>query len=171
MFNLKIADMIRQFTENDLYAINEIINDSATAYRGIIPTDMYNEPYMTMQELKTQLEDGIQFWCYEKHSQILGVMGIQSKEGVTLIRHAYVRSGHRNMGIGGKLLMYLCQGSHLPILIGTWADASWAINFYQNHGFRLILGAEKDLMLQKHWNISARQVETSVVLTNYNSKD
>lgn len=158
--------MIRLSEPKDLDFIYEIINDSAQAYKGIIPADRWHEPYMTRQELTEQIEDGIQFWCYEEEDTVTGVMGIQPKGDVTLIRHAYVRSKSRNTGVGGQLLSHLCQMSSTPMLIGTWADASWAIKFYQKHGFRLLIGEEKDSLLKTYWNIPQRQVETSVVLTD-----
>jgi len=51
-----------------------------------------------------------------------------------------------------------------PILIGTWAAATWAIRFYQRHGFRMVTPGEKDRLLKRYWSIPERQVETSVVL-------
>ena len=158
--------MIRLFGPKDLDVIYEIINDSAQAYKGIIPADRWHDPYMTRQELIEQVEDGVQFWCYQDETTITGIMGIQPKGDVTLIRHAYVRSKSRNTGIGGQLLNYLCQMSNTTMLIGTWADASWAIKFYQKHGFRLLSGEEKDSLLKKYWDIPQRQIETSVVLTD-----
>lgn len=158
--------MIRLFEPKDVDGIYEIINDSAQAYKGIIPADRWHEPYMTRQELIEQIEDGVQFWCYQDNDIISGVMGIQPKGDVTLVRHAYVRSSNRNTGVGSKLLNHLCQLTNTPLLIGTWADANWAIAFYQKHGFRLLVGEEKDSLLRKYWKIPQRQVETSVVLTN-----
>lgn len=51
-----------------------------------------------------------------------------------------------------------------PTLIGTWADAAWAIRFYEKHGFRRVSHAEKERLLRRYWSIPERQVETSVVL-------
>ena len=48
------------------------------------------------------------------------------------------------------------------LLVGTWADAYWAVNFYQKHGFTLL--PDKDELLETYWDIPRRQVETSVVL-------
>ena len=158
--------MIRLFEPEDFEVIYEIINDSAQAYKGIIPADRWHEPYMTRQELTEQIENEVQFWCYQDGNTITGVMGIQPKGDVTLIRHAYVRSQSRNAGVGGQLLSHLRQLSNIPILIGTWADAGWAIKFYQKHGFRLLVGEVKDSLLRRYWNIPQRQVETSVVLTD-----
>jgi GNAT superfamily N-acetyltransferase len=91
-------------------------------------------------------------------------MGIQTVQDVTLIRHAYVRPGRQQAGIGGKLLTELRQKATNPLLIGTWADAFWAIRFYEKHGFRLVSQEEKNRLLKKYWTIPDRQIETSVVL-------
>jgi len=93
-------------------------------------------------------------------------MGIQPVKDVTLIRHSYVRTNHRNQGIGGELLSFLRQKTTRPILIGTWGDAAWAIRFYEKHGFRLVSTEEKDRLLRKYWSIPERQIETSVVLVD-----
>ena len=158
--------MIAKCDGKDFKEIYEIINDGARAYKGIIPSDRWHEPYMTEEELKRQIAEGVQFWSYTEDNKIIGVMGIQPKKDVTLIRHAYVRTSERKKGIGSKLLEYLCTTSTLPILIGTWADAKWAIEFYQKHGFRLLPTEEKNNLLRKYWTIPPRQVETSVVLAN-----
>ena len=158
--------MIVKCEGKDFKEIYEIINDGASAYKGIIPEDRWHEPYMTQDELKDQIDQGIEFWAYSEDGNILGVMGIQIKEDVTLIRHAYVRTAKRNKGIGGKLLDHLRGMFSAPILIGTWADAKWAIEFYQKHGFRLLPKEEKDNLLRKYWTIPIRQIETSVVLAS-----
>ena len=54
--------MIRECTEADFEAIYEIINDSAEAYRGIIPADRWHEPYMSREQLKLEVNAGVQFW-------------------------------------------------------------------------------------------------------------
>ena len=158
--------MICKCDQKDFNEIYEIINDAAMAYRGIIPADRWHEPYMSEEELKRQIGEGVQFWSYAEGGKILGVMGIQFKEDVTLIRHAYVRTTKRNRGIGSKLLEHLYAISGTPVLIGTWADAKWAIEFYQKHGFRLLSKEEKNNLLQKYWSIPVRQIETSVVLAS-----
>jgi len=95
----------------------------------------------------------------------VGVMGIQQVRDATLIRHAYVRTGHQGRGIGGALLDTLANRTTGLLLVGTWAAAEWAIRFYERHGFQLVPPAEKDRLLAAYWTVSARQVETSVVLT------
>lgn len=158
--------MLERCTANQFKEIYEIINDAATAYKGIIPADRWQEPYMPEQELKAQISEGVEFWCYNDTGVIAGVMGIQERGDVTLIRHAYVRTTQRNKGIGGKLLAHLKELTDKPILIGTWADADWAIGFYQKHGFRLLPQEEKNKLLVKYWTVPQRQVETSIVLAS-----
>src|SRR5512134_1907636 len=115
-----------------------IINDAARAYQGIIPADRWHEPYMPMDELRAQIADGIAFSGYESGGELVGVMGIQDKGEVTLIRHAYVSTRERRKGIGEKLLQHLETTSRKPILIGTWRDAAWAIRFYEKNGYRVL---------------------------------
>jgi N-acetylglutamate synthase-like GNAT family acetyltransferase len=156
--------LIRQCSSNDFETVYEIINDAAQAYKGVIPADRWKEPYMPKTELEHEIDDGVAFWGYEEDGKLIGVMGIQHIQDVTLIRHAYVRTNKQGQGIGGKLLSHLRKQTTRPLLIGTWADADWAIRFYQRHGFRLVSQEEKVRLLIKYWSIPERQVETSVVL-------
>ena len=156
--------MIRLCGRQDQQVIYEIINDASQAYKGIIPEDRYHEPYMPAEELMGELEDGVVFWGYEEDGEIVGVMGIQDKGDVSLIRHAYVRTQQRNGGIGTKLLHHLISQSERPVLIGTWGTAEWAIRFYLKNGFRLVSKEEKEILLRQYWNVPERQIETSVVL-------
>jgi N-acetylglutamate synthase-like GNAT family acetyltransferase len=158
--------MIRECTESDFKTIFEIINDAAQAYRGVIPEDRWNEPYMSLEELRKEIEDDIVFWSLEHDGQLLGVMGIQDKGDVTLIRHAYVRTLAQRQGIGTKLLKHLQSLTEKPILVGTWAAASWSISFYETNGYALVSENERNHLLGKYWSIPERQAETSVVLTN-----
>jgi N-acetylglutamate synthase-like GNAT family acetyltransferase len=158
--------MIRRCDDNDFEMIYAIINDAALAYKGVIPTDLWEEPYMSKDELRHEIDEGVSFWGYEESGEIVGVMGIQPIQDVTLIRHAYVRMAERNRGIGSKLLSYLRRQATRPILIGTWADAVWPVRFYEKHGFRLVTKEEKDRLLRKYWSIPERQIETSVVLAD-----
>ena len=143
-----------------------IVNDAAQAYRGVIPEDRWKEPYMPAEELAHEIADGVVFWGYEADGVLVGIMGIQDKQDVTLIRHAYVRTAYQGRGIGGKLLAHLCALATRPLLIGTWADATWAIRFYQKHGFQMVSPEVKNRLLRRYWSIPARQVETSVVLVD-----
>ncbi|HOW35310.1 MAG TPA: GNAT family N-acetyltransferase [Candidatus Omnitrophota bacterium] len=160
----KTTGPIRRCDEKDFNVIYAIINDAASAYKGVIPSDCWHEPYMSKEQLRREIDDGVVFWGYEDNGILDGVMGIQDVLDVTLIRHAYVRTLKRNKGIGGRLLRHLCAQTTRPILIGTWAAAVWAIGFYEKHGFQTVSQEEKNRLLKKYWKIPARQVETSVVL-------
>ena len=162
--------MISACQEKDFQEIYQVINDAASAYKGIIPADRWHDPYMTEEDLKRQIEEGVQFWQYLEAGVIAGVMGIQMKKEVTLIRHAYVRTDKRKTGIGSSLLTHLASIATTPILIGTWAAAHWAIQFYIKHGFRLLPENEKNNLLRTYWSIPERQIETSVVLADSNWK-
>jgi N-acetylglutamate synthase-like GNAT family acetyltransferase len=156
--------MIRPCTDADFDTIYAIINEAAEAYRGVIPADRWHQPYMPREQLRHEIESGVRFWVYEEGGELLGVMGTQDVQDVTLIRHAYVRTAKRGQGIGGRLLAELRKLTTRPILIGTWAAATWAIRFYEKHGFGMVTAQEKDRLLKKYWSIPERQVETSVVL-------
>lgn len=157
---------IRPCAEADFEAIHAIVNDAAQAYRGVIPADRWKEPYMPREELRHEIDDGVRFWGYEEGGELVGVMGIQDKGEVVLIRHAYVRTARRNRGIGGRLLARLRELTDLPVLIGTWADASWAVRFYEKHGYRRVTVEEKTRLLRTYWSIPERQVDTSVVMAD-----
>lgn len=163
--------MITNSTENDFNDIYNVINDAAIAYKGIIPVDRWQEPYMTKDELQKQIEDGVKFSCYVEKDKIIGVMGIQDKTAVNLIRHAYVLTSERKKGIGSILINKLLQGCDKPILIGTWKAANWAISFYERHSFFVVSEEEKNSLLKKYWNIPDRQVETSIVLADQKYRD
>src|SRR5438105_437846 len=134
--------MIRRCTDDDVPAIDAIINEAATAYRGVIPADCWHEPYMKRSELTAEIAAGVEFWGWDDAGVLVGVMGLQHVRDVTLIRHAYVRPSHQSRGIGGSLLTRLAAQTVRPLLIGTWASAQWAIRFYERHGFVLV-GSEE----------------------------
>ena len=156
--------MIRKCSGKDFEGMFEVINDAAQAYKGVIPQDCWREPYMDIEDLWQEISEGVRFWGYEEEGKLIGVMGIQDVQDVTLIRHAYVRTQNRKQGIGSQLLSFLRKQTKRPILIGTWKDASWAIKFYEKHGFKLVSKKQKDELLRKYWSISERQIEESVVL-------
>jgi len=149
--------------END--SVLAVINDAAEAYRSVIPEDRWKEPYMPLVELEAEIEDGVEFYGFCENGKLVGVMGIQLVDDVTLIRHAYVLTDHQRRGIGKKLLFHLLNlaGTQV-VLVGTWAAASWAVEFYEQNGFELVASEEKDRLLRRYWKIPERQVETSVVL-------
>jgi GNAT superfamily N-acetyltransferase len=160
------ATNIRRCRAADLPALFSIVNDAARAYEGVIPADCWHEPYMPLEELEQEIRDGVAFWGYESGDALLGVMGIQDRGDVALIRHAYVRTRERRKGIGDKLLKHLERMTVKPILIGTWTAASWAIRFYEKNGYRVLPRPEIERLLRRYWSISERQIETSVVLAN-----
>jgi N-acetylglutamate synthase-like GNAT family acetyltransferase len=164
--NLKGGEVIRNCTLNDISTIEEIINEAAVAYRGVIPADCWHEPYMSRAELESELVAGVVFSGWEAEHGLVGVMGLQQVRDATLIRHAYVRPSQQGRGIGGALLDELIGRSTGPRLVGTWAAATWAIRLYEKHGFRLTSESEKDRLLDAYWKISDRQRETSVVLVH-----
>lgn len=165
-----LSPAIRPCSDADFEAMYEIVNAAATAYAGAIPADRYRVPYMPADELRGEIAAGVCFWGWfevdgRRDGDVLcGVMGIQDVDDVTLIRHAYVRPERQGEGIGSALLAHLMALPHRPLLVGTWADAAWAVRFYEHHGFRLVTPAEKDRLLRRYWRIPDRQVETSVVL-------
>jgi GNAT superfamily N-acetyltransferase len=158
--------MVRQCDGRDFEVIWAIINDGAQAYKGNIPADRWTEPYMSREKLQHEIDEGVVFWGYEEAGTLVGVMGIQPVQDVTLIRHAYVRTGSQKRGIGARLLAHLLEMAKGPVLIGTWADAVWAIRFYERHGFQVVGYVEKNRLLKKYWSIPERQMETSVVLAD-----
>jgi GNAT superfamily N-acetyltransferase len=140
-----------------------IINAAAQAYRGVIPTDRWHEPYMTEATLRAEIANGVEFWGCDE-DRLLGVMGIQRVRDVELIRHAYVRPGLQRGGVGTALLGQLCERSTRRLLVGTWSAAAWAIEFYLRNGFDLAPPKRARELLLEYWSIPERQVETSVVL-------
>jgi len=167
------AGSVRPCVEADFEATYDVINAAAAAYAGVIPEDRYHVPYMPAEELRGEIASGVRFWGWfeadagafgASTERLLGVIGIQDVDDVTLIRHAYVRPERRGEGIGGRLLAHLMSLPHRALLVGTWADATWAVRFYERHGFRLVSPAETDRLLRRYWHIPERQVETSVVL-------
>jgi len=158
--------LIRKCVEADLAAMLAIVNDAAQAYRGVIPVDRWREPYMPTDELVSEIAAGVVFWVAEEEGRLLGMMGIQDKGAVALVRHAYVAPTIQRKGVGTRLLRHVEGLADKPLLIGTWADASWAIEFYQRNGFTIVPNSHKDRLLRTYWSIPARQIETSVVLAD-----
>jgi GNAT superfamily N-acetyltransferase len=154
--------MIRQCQPQDTERIYSIINEAARAYEGAIPADCYPQPYMPMSELEAELKR-VTFFGWEVDGELVGVMGLEPIKDTTLIRHAYVLPRWQRQGISTRLLEHVKKlvKTH-RLLVGTWADATWAIDFYKKHGFELM--PDKDELLKRYWDIPQRQIETSVVL-------
>jgi GNAT superfamily N-acetyltransferase len=164
--NQNRVGIIRPCRDDDRDAMLAIINDAAEAYRGVIPADRWHVPYMSSDELNSEIAAGVTFWGHAADGVLVGVMGIQSVRDVDLIRHAYVLPGSQRYGVGGALLRRLRRLSTRPMLVGTWGAAEWAIRFYRRHGFELVSPARKSVLLKTYWNIPDRQIEMSVVLAN-----
>jgi GNAT superfamily N-acetyltransferase len=157
---------IRICRDDERAEVLAIVNTAADAYRGVIPADRWHDPYMTGRELDGEIGAGVVFWGYEADGGLVGVMGIQPLRDVDLIRHAYVQTGNQRRGVGGELIEHLRRLSERRMLVGTWAAAEWAINFYRRHGFEQVSPERKTALLKSYWTIPDRQIETSVVLAN-----
>ena len=157
---------IRQCGATDTADMLAIINAAAEAYRGVIPADCRHEPYMSTDDLASELADGVTFSGYEAEGRLIGVMGVQRRHNVDLIRHAYVLPECQRQGIGAELLRHLCRHAQRPILIGTWGAADWAIRFYERHGFARVGADDVTPLLRTYWTVPERQIVTSVVLAS-----
>jgi GNAT superfamily N-acetyltransferase len=157
---------IRPATDADWPRLVAIINAAAQAYRGVIPSDRWHEPYMPEREFLDEVTSGVVFWVAEEERVVRGLIGIQDKNAVALVRHAYVAPDAQRKGIGAALLRHVESLAAKPVLIGTWADASWAIDFYRRHGYAQLPRDEAARLLRTYWSIPERQIETSVVLAD-----
>ena len=157
---------IRPCRDDDQAAILAIVNAAAEAYRGVIPSDCWHEPYFSPAHLESEIAAGVAFWGYEADGTLIGVIGFQAVRDVDLIRHAYVLPAHQHRGVGSRLLTHLRGAPERRMLVGTLAAADWAIRFYQRHGFALVSAESKTALLRTYWTVSERQIETSVVLAN-----
>ena len=155
---------IQMCSATEHHAIGLAINDASKAYRGVIPADCWKSPYMTAAELEAEIADGVLFWGLSIRGELVGVMGLQHRDGVDLIRHSYVCRPWQGKGIGCALLAAVELYSKTQILVGTWAQATWAIGFYQANGYRLLDNNKKSELLDQYWQIPTRQAQASVVL-------
>src|SRR5437867_9907715 len=158
--------LIRKSLEADSAAMLMIVNAAAQAYRGVIPADRWREPYMPSDDVEKEIADGVVCWVAEEDGRLLAVMGIQDKGEVALVRHAYVAPSVQRRGVGTSLLRHVQGLAGKPVLIGTWTDASWAIEFYRRNGFTVVPNSDKDRLLRTYWSIPRRQIEASVVLAD-----
>jgi GNAT superfamily N-acetyltransferase len=158
--------MIRPCSRADVDHIHHVINDGAEAYRGVISTDRWHVPYMPLSKLLQEMDRGVRFHGFYQDGTLVGVMGIEDVKDVSLIRHAYVVTAHQRQGIGAALMDHFLSSTRRPLLVGTWAAATWAIRFYERRGFTLVTLEEKDYLLDSYWSIPDRQRDTSVVLAD-----
>ena len=157
--------MISEYTKSDTSKILHVINDASLRYKDIIPDNCWHEPYMSELELIDELSYGVHIYGYHHNNKLSGVIGIQEVKDVILIRHAYTLTSHQNKGMGSALLEYLLKKNKKSrLLVGTWKNATWAIQFYKKFNFILRTKEETTLLLKKYWNIPTKQIENSVVL-------
>ena len=160
--------MISEYTKSDNSKILYVINNAAARYKGIIPDNCWHEPYMSKQELVDEFSDGVRMFGYHQNNKLIGVIGIQEKKDVTLIRHAYTLTSLQGKGTGSALLEYLLKKKqNSRILVGTWRNATWAIRFYEKFDFILHAKEQSSLLLKKYWKITSKQIENSVVLERF----
>ena len=157
--------MISEYKKTDTPKILNIVNDASIKYKGVIPDDCWKEPYMSEQELIDEFNDGVRMYGYHNNNTLIGVIGIQKVKDVILIRHAYTLTSYQNKGAGSALLEYLLKkNQNSRLLVGTWKNATWAIQFYKKFDFILHTKEETALLLKKYWKIPTKQIENSVVL-------
>ena len=157
--------MISEYKKTETSKILHIINEASLKYKGVIPDDCWNEPYMSEKELISEFNDGVCMYGYHSNNTLIGVIGVQKVKDVILIRHAYTLSSHQGKGVGSTLLEYLLKKyKNSRLLVGTWKNATWAIKFYKKFDFVLHTEEEITLLLRKYWNIPTKQIENSVVL-------
>lgn len=139
-----------------------IINEAARAYDGAIPADCYHWPYMPLDELTEEMKRVV-FFGYQAGRHLVGVMGIELARDACLVRHAYVLPRWQKQGIARQLLDHikLTAGTY-RLLVGTWANADWAIRFYMRQGFTP--QRDKDRLLKTYWDVPQRQIDASIVL-------
>lgn len=157
---------VRSIVADDFETMLGIINSAAEAYRGVIPPDRWHDPYMPANELESEMAAGVVFTGCAIDDRLIGVMGIQSRDNVDLIRHAYVLPYHQGSGVGSHLLRHLCEARDKPILIGTWKAAEWAVRFYERNGFARVADGDAAALLRTYWTVPERQIATSVVLAS-----
>lgn len=152
---------ITVLSEADKADIYEVINAAAEMYRGEIPPEADTDPYMPMNELEDEMA-AMQFYGAVR-DRLIGVIGIQERADVSLIRHLYVRPAAQREGVGTRLLERGIERADSDVvLVGTWGGADWAIEFYEQNGFEN-LGSDTEL-LSTYWEIPDFQLAASVVL-------
>ena len=160
--------MISEYTKSDISKILHVINEASLKYKGVIPDNCWHEPYMSEQELIDEFNNKVHMFGYHKNNKLIGVIGVQEVKDVILIRHAYTLSSHQSKGVGSALLEYLLKkNKNSRLLVGTWKNANWAIQFYKKFDFILHTKEETTLLLKKYWKIPTKQIENSVVLERY----
>ena len=149
--------MINEYTKSNCSEILYVVNDAAVRYKNIIPDNCWHKPYMSERELLGEFEDGVQMFGYLHNNKLIGVIGVQEIKDVVMIRHAYTLTTYQGKGTGNALLKYLLNNhQNSRLLVGTWQDAKWAIQFYEKFDFVFHAKEKSALLLKKYWNIPAK---------------
>ena len=163
---MTVRSEIRRARPDESIAVAALIEEAAAVYRGVIPSDCWHEPYMPVDELVREVDDGVRFWVLEQSGRVVAVMGLQRVRDVALIRHAYVLPAQQGRGHGSALLARLRELTEQPMLVGTWRAAVWAVRFYRHRGFSLLDPLDAGPLLRSYWSVPARQRKASVVLAD-----
>jgi GNAT superfamily N-acetyltransferase len=160
------TDRIRPCSKEDLAAILQTINEAAKAYQAVLPRNVYHAPQMTMDELQKETKR-VSFLAYVENRKMLGVMGYEFIDNVALIRHAYTLPKSQGRGIGSHLLkrtedIITNSTKATRIIIGTYTRASWAIRFYEKHGYHKSSNPQE--ILVKYYDIPEVQRLNSLTL-------
>lgn len=148
-------------SEDERDEVFEVINAAAQRYEGVNPARSDIDPYISLGELYGELDE-MQFYGAVR-DRLEGVIGLQEQPDVSLIRRLYVRPSVHREGIGTDLLETgIERAASETVLVGTWEEAEWALEFYEDNGFGN-LGAHLDL-LSTYWEIPDQRREASVVL-------
>ena len=97
--------MIIENTIKDTSSILHVINDAAIKYKGMIPDDCWHEPYMLEEDLINEFDSRLRMFGYLKSNELVGVMGIQELQDVTLIRHAYTSVYYTHLTLPTKRIV------------------------------------------------------------------
>ena len=160
--------MINEYTKSDTSKILHVINDASLRYKGIIPNNCWQEPYMSEQKLIDEFIAGVRMFGCRHSNKLIGVIGFQEVKDVVLIRHAYTLTAYQGKGTGSVLLKYLLKkNQNSRLLVGTWRNAVWAIRFYKKFNFILHAKEQSTLLLKKYWKIPSKQIKNSVVLERF----
>jgi GNAT superfamily N-acetyltransferase len=146
----------------DREGLLDVVNTAAERYAGIVPPESDTDPYMSASEVERAMA-GMEFLGAVEEGTTVGVVGVQERADVSLIRHLYVRPEVQRTGVGTTLLeAAIDRADAATVLVGTWRAAEWAIAFYEANGFEY-LGHDRDL-LTTYWEIPDHQADASVVL-------
>ncbi len=161
-----LGGRIRDCDAQDIDTMYAVINEAAKAYKPVLVEPVYHEPQMPTQELQREIRR-VRFSAYEENGQVLGVMGYEYVGDVALIRHAYILPALQRKGIGSFLLKQIeddiIKSKRVKkIIIGTYTAATWAVSFYEKHGYKKSTKPQE--ILKKYYDIPEVQRLNSLTL-------